>query len=119
MIYVLAIIISACLASGQALWGTAVKHITKTDPSVGSFQLIAQVLSSPKFWAGATLYVISTVLYFLLLSKAKFFMVQITMTGVAILMAVLISYFLFHESMSLANFAGILFVIVGIILVTY
>lgn len=118
MIYVLALIISVCLASAQGLWGSVVKKIVHDNPQVGNVSLIIGVFSSSKFWIGTVLYGVSTVLYFLLLSRAKFFGVQMTMTGVAIVSAILISHFFFKESISVINATGIVCIIIGIILVT-
>lgn len=80
--------------------------------------LIIKMFQSPKFWIGALLYGLSTVIYFLLLSKAKFFSVQLTMTGVAVLVSVAISYFFFHENVTVLNLVGVAFVLAGIVLVT-
>lgn len=118
MIYILALIISASLSTGQALWGSAVKSIAGSSSNIGNVQLVLEMLKTYKFWLGAALYLLSTVVYFILLSKAKFFSVQLTMTGVAIIVSVLTSYFFFHEHITLLNLLGVLFVIGGIVLVT-
>lgn len=117
MIYILAAIISASLATAQALWGSAVKAISAKIQSPGVIELIANMIQNWKFWAGAGLYVMSTGLYFMLLSKAKFFSVQITMTGVAAVMAILISTLVFQEKITLVNVAGIVLIFIGVYLI--
>lgn len=117
MVYLLAIAIAASLASAQALWGSAVKKITQTISSPTVVELVLLMVQNYRFWIGAFLYAFSTVLYFLLLSKAKFFSVQVTMTGVAIVMALLISYFFFQEKISLINLIGVLLIFCGVLMV--
>ena len=119
MIYVLALIISGCLASAQALWGSAVKAIAAHHSHIGGIQLLLKMLATSKFWIGACLYGISTVVYFVLLSKARFFSVQLTMTGVAVIMSILIAHFFFHEQITSLNIVGVFFVLIGIIFVTH
>lgn len=117
MIYILALLITLCLSTAQALWASTVKSITSAN-RVEIPELIISVIKFPRFWIGALLYVLSIGIYFILLSKAKFFSVQITMTAVAIIMSVLISHFFFKEYISGTNIAGIILVMAGIVLVT-
>lgn len=117
MIYILAAIISASLATAQALWGSAVKTISNNIKNPGVVELVFQMLHTYKFWIGAVLYVFSTALYFVLLSKAKFFSVQITMTGVAAVMAILISTLVFQEKITVVNALGIVLIFVGVFLI--
>lgn len=106
-----------CLIAGQSLWGSAVKQIAPLGSNIGTIELLSKLAQSSHLWLGGMFYVVGTFLYFLLLSKAKFFSVQITMTGLAIIFSVVISHFIFHEAVSAANMAGIAFVLVGIFLV--
>ena len=117
MIYILALLISTCLIAGQSLWGSAVKQIAPLGSNVGTVDLISKLIQSPKLWLGALFYIVGTFFYFLLLSKAKFFSIQITMTGLAIIFSVLISYFFFKEAVTLPNLVGIILVLIGIFLV--
>ncbi len=117
MTYILALLISTCLIFGQGLWGSAVKKIAPLGTHVGSVELLTKLVHSPKLWLGGLFYALGTVLYFLLLSRVKFFSVQLTMTGLAIIFSVAISYFLFKEPVSIANAIGIIFVLAGIFLV--
>lgn len=119
MIYILALLISLCLIAGQSLWGSAVKQIAPLGSNVGNIELLTRLLQSPRLWIGAMFYVVGTILYFLLLSKVKFFSIQITMTGLAIIMSIAISYFFFNESISVPNMIGIILVLLGIVMVMH
>lgn len=117
MVYILALLISTCLILGQTSWGSAVKNIAPIGSSIGTFDLLTKMALSPKFWLGVTFYLAGTAIYFLLLSKVRFFSVQITMTGLAIVFSVLIAHFFFKEPVSLINLAGVAMVLSGIMLV--
>ncbi|MCA9301633.1 hypothetical protein KC974_03720 [Candidatus Saccharibacteria bacterium] len=117
MVYILALLISTCLILGQASWGGAVKQIAPIGTQISTMTLILKLAQSPKFWLGAIFYALGTLCYFLILSKAKFFSVQMTMTGLAIIFSTAVSYFYFKESISVFNFAGIVLILLGIFLV--
>ena len=117
MVYILALLISACLISGQASWGSAVKQIAPLGSNVGAVDLLTKMILSPRFWLGVCFYLVGTGLYFLLLSKVRFFSVQITMTGLAVVLSVLIAHFFFKESISPLNLVGVSLVVSGIFLV--
>lgn len=119
MIYILAFLISTCLICGQSLWGGAVKHIAPLGSNIPAGELLSKLIISQRFWFGAFFYAMGTILYFLLLSKVKFFSVQITMTGLAIIFSVAISYFFFKEQVSIYNGIGVVLVLSGIILVMH
>lgn len=117
MVYILALSISLCLIAGQTLWASAVKLQTNSSVNQSNIELLTGLLVNSRFWIGALFYVIGTVCYFLLLSKVKFFSVQITMTGLAIILSVAVSHFILKESVSAMNAVGILLIILGIALV--
>lgn len=119
MVYILALIISVCLICGQALWGSAIKNIAPIGSGIATTELLSRLIQSPRLWFGAIFYAVGTIFYFLILSKVKFFSVQLTMTGLAIVFSVLISYFFFREPISIANFVGIFFVLTGVFLVMH
>ncbi|MCX6729311.1 MAG: hypothetical protein NTV95_01515 [Candidatus Saccharibacteria bacterium] len=117
MVYFLAFIIASCLVGGQSLWASTVKKLTSQGLGTNGIILIKNMLFQPKFWLGVTCYLIGTGCYFLLLSRAKFFSVQITMTGLAIVLSVLVAKFLFHEQVSLLNLVGVFLVLSGTVLI--
>jgi drug/metabolite transporter (DMT)-like permease len=115
--YVFFPLMAILLVTAQACWGSFIKQSAK-QPLRGSLpQILTRFISSPKIWIGATLYIIATVVYFVLLSKYKFFAVQTVMAGIAIIFSTLLSYILFHEKISAINIVGMLLVIGGITLI--
>jgi uncharacterized membrane protein len=117
MIYILALLISACLIAGQSLWGSAIRKIAPLGTNISTIELISKIVATPRFWMGAAFYVVGTVLYFMLLSKVKFFSVQITMTGLAIILSVFISHYFFKENVTISSMIGVILVMIGIFLV--
>lgn len=105
---------AALLVTAQALWGTAIK----SGALSGSISHIAStLLTSWRMWAGALIYIVATLLYFYLLSRLKFYSVQIPMTALAIMFSTVLSIVLFKETPSIVNSIGIAIVAVGIILI--
>ena len=119
MLYILALIVSACLIAGQASWGTAVKHIVNSGIAPGSIDLLLRMPLQVQFWLGTFAYIVATGLYFILLSKAHFFSIQMTMSAVAIILSTALSVILFKESISVLNYTGIVILIAGVFLATY
>jgi drug/metabolite transporter (DMT)-like permease len=105
------------LVSAQACWGSFVKQTTGHPLSGSLPQILGRLIGSPKIWIGGLLYVFATAVYFVLLSKYKFFAVQATMAGLAIIFSTLLSYVLFHEKINALNIFGMCLVIGGITLV--
>lgn len=109
-------IMAMLLVLAQSLWATAIKG--KDSVLTGSVGEIAiHLISNWKMWAGAFIYIIATLLYFYMLSKLKFFSVQIAMTGLSIVFSVGLSSVLFHERIAIINIIGILLVLVGVVCV--
>jgi hypothetical protein len=100
------------LVSGQAFWNSAIKNenLLKGSP----LQIAGNLLSSSKIWAGAIIYIAATVVYFILLSRNKFFVVQITMTALAIIFSTFLAALLFNEKIGLINIFGAALVLVGL-----
>ncbi|MCA9343217.1 EamA family transporter [Candidatus Saccharibacteria bacterium] len=117
MTYLLAFIIASCLVAGQSLWASTVKYLTSSNADISGISLIQKMILQPRFWLGVMAYLIGTACYFLLLSKVKFYSVQLTMTGLAIILSVLVAHFLFKESISWQNLVGIALILSGILLV--
>lgn len=103
------------LVSAQALWASVAK-------ASGTFKgtaihILSNLVASPRIWFGAVLYVIATSIYFFLLSNNRFFVVQISMTAIAIIFSCLLAYLVFHERITPINVLGILLVFAGLIMV--
>ncbi len=105
------------LVSAQALWRSAVVdgQILRKNGSI--FSIIPQVATSPKIWLGILLYVSTTGLYLYLLTRYKFFVIQLSITSLALIFSTLIAYFVFHEKISTVNIIGLAIVLVGLFLV--
>jgi drug/metabolite transporter (DMT)-like permease len=103
------------LVSAQAIWGTAIKkqHILEGSAS----KIITNLVSSPRIWLGIVIYVAATAVYFLLLSKAKFFSVQVSMTALSIIFSTTLAAILFNERISVLNFIGTALVLLGLVFV--
>lgn len=113
--YLLVPVMAMLLASAQAMWNSAIKnqHLLQAKAS----SAFTNVLSSPRMWLGAFLYIVATVVYFILLSKNKFFSVQVSMTAVAIIFSTVLAAVVFNEKISLVNAVGMLVVLTGLTLV--
>lgn len=112
---VLASVIALLLVSAQATWGSAIKNQKLLEGA--PLRVVQNLITSPKIWLGAAIYVLATAVYFVLLSKNKFFFVQITMTAVAIILSTILSAVLFHEKLRAVNVAGMGTVLLGLIMV--
>jgi drug/metabolite transporter (DMT)-like permease len=108
-------LLSSLLICAQALWASFIKN---ENPFSGSItQIAVNLISSPKVWLGGTLYIAATAVYFILLSRFRFFSIQLAMTALAIFFSTLLSYFIFHEKITTLNFIGMLAILTGITLV--
>lgn len=107
--------LSILLILGQSMWAGFIK---KSHPFDGTMkEALLLFAKSPTVWMGLLFYVLATGLYFFLLSKYKFFSLQLSMTALAILLSTLVSVFLFHEKLSSLNMAGLAAILAGIFMV--
>lgn len=114
-IYLLAPVMATLLVSAQAMWGIAIKHNNLING--GIYQSFINLVTSPRIWLGAFLYIAATLVYFMMLSKGKFFIVQISMAGIATILSTILASYLFSENISIANIFGMLLVIAGLFFV--
>lgn len=115
-IYLLMPLMACIMVVAQSLWATVIKSGALNG---GIVQIAISLSSSWKMWLGALLYIIATLVYFVLLSKIKFFSVQIPMTALSIIFSLLLSIFLFNEKPTLINSLGIAIVFIGILFVLH
>jgi multidrug transporter EmrE-like cation transporter len=113
--YLLVPLMALLLVTAQATWGTAIKKQHVLEGPAG--KIIGNLITSPRIWLGIIIYVGATVVYFLLLSKAKFFSVQVSMTAISILFSTLLAAMLFDEKITPLNLAGMILVLDGLPLV--
>lgn len=103
------------LVLAQSLWASVIKTGNALQGSLPTIAI--NLLSNWKMWLGAFIYIIATFVYFYMLSKLKFFSVQIAMTALSIIFSTGLSIFLFNERPSVLNVTGICIVFLGIVLV--
>lgn len=111
--YLLLPLVSLALVSAQTLWAGAVKSqgIFSTNDPV---RIFLAIIGNEKIWLGALLYLATTGLYFFLFSKLPFFVIQISVTAMAIIFSTLIATFFFHEAITITNLLGIALVASGL-----
>ena len=108
-------VVATALVAAQSLWRNAVVKDAIFKGKLGD--ILSHTVTNPKMWLGGILYIATTVLYLFLFSKLKFFVVQITVTGLALMLSTAISHYIFHEDISVLNLLGLLMVLIGIGLV--
>lgn len=114
-IYLLVPLMAGLLVSAQAMWGIAIKHNNLI--SGGLAQSLVNLITSPRIWLGAILYGLATLVYFMMLSRGKFFVIQISMAGVATILSTILASVIFGESISPSNILGMFLVILGLFFV--
>jgi drug/metabolite transporter (DMT)-like permease len=113
--FLLVPLMSLMLVSAQALWGSAIKNDKPFEHSLSG--VTTAFISNPKIWGGIGLYILATGVYFVLLSRHKFFVVQIGLAALAILFSTALSSFFFHEKLTIINLVGMIIVICGLAMV--
>lgn len=103
------------LVTAQATWGTAIKQHHVLEGPAG--QIFTNLITSVRIWIGILIYIAATAVYFLLLSKVKFFSVQVTMTALSIIFSTALAVLLFHEKISPVNILGAAIVLFGLVFV--
>lgn len=115
--YILMPVMALLLVTAQTLWASVIKSGNALQ---GSLPTIAvNLLANWKMWLGALIYILATLVYFYMLSKIRFFSVQIAMTALSIIFSTSLSIIAFNEKPSLLNIMGALIVLVGVALVIY
>lgn len=103
------------LITAQSIWNRAVKVDGLFDGTI--LEVIRRMATSPFLWIGASLYIIATVVYLLALSKNNFFVVQSTMTGLALVLSTLVAVMFFGEKITAVNIIGIAIIFLGALMV--
>jgi drug/metabolite transporter (DMT)-like permease len=113
--FLLVPLMAGLLVTAQATWGTAIKkqHVLQGSTA----KIFNNLITNPRIWIGIIIYVIATGVYFLLLSKAKFFSVQVSMTALSIIFSTALAAILFSEKITIANIFGAFLVLLGLVFV--
>jgi len=115
--YILMFVTAGLLATAQSLWAHAVKVGKILEGSLPT--ILINAATNWRILLGIFLYILATAAYFYMVSKLKFFSVQIAMTAISIIFSVALSILLFQEKPSIINVVGILLVFIGITLVLH
>ncbi|MEI6266714.1 MAG: hypothetical protein WCP14_02390 [bacterium] len=119
MLYLLTIFTAALLATGQMFWKkAAVTYPTLIADHLSPTSAALRVIFSTKFFIGAFLYVVATLIYLWLFSKYPYYIVQTTLMVTSLVLTAAISVFIFKEELSLINLLGISIILFGVFLVS-
>lgn len=103
------------LIAAQTIWALAIKQQHLLDGSVS--KIFTNLLTSSRIWIGIFLYIIATGVYFIVVSKGKFFHVQVLLVCLAVIFAAILAAILFHERITALNIVGIILVLVGLVFI--
>lgn len=109
----IALLVAICLSTGQLLFKQAAMSIGET---AASFDLIKQLVLNPWLFAGLVLYLLTTVVWVLLLRTAPVSVVY-PVTGLSFLLVPLASHLIFGEAYSSRILLGGALICAGIALV--
>jgi len=101
------------LTSGQILW-----KIGLTREGGLSLDNMLRVALSPFILAGLALYVVATVVWFVVLSRAELSYAY-PMQSMAYIIGVVAAWLLFKEAVPMIRWIGVLVIIAGVVLVSY
>ncbi|MEK3952559.1 MULTISPECIES: EamA family transporter [Psychrobacillus] len=111
MVYLLLLINISLLVTGQILWKLAVTGIEQWNVST-----LIGVILSPLFIGGATLYVIATGIWLVILSKLPL-SVAYPSQSIGYIFGAIFALFIFKETISLTQWGGMAIIIFGVYLV--
>ncbi len=103
------------LVTAQSFWNSSVRIDGFFSGSV--IEIIKRMMVSPSLWIGGGVYIIATILYLMALSKNNFFVVQASMTGLALVLSTLVAGIFFGEKIIPINILGIAIIFLGALLV--
>lgn len=111
-IYFLVPVMATFLVSAQAIWGHTIKKggLMSGSPA----HIVNNLITSPGIWLGAVLYALTTLVYFVMLSRGKFFVIQLSMAAVSTILATILANVVFKEHISSTNIVGMVIVIIGL-----
>lgn len=111
MVYLLLLCNVLLLVSGQVLWKIAVTGI-----ETWNFTTALKVALSPYFIGGASLYVLATAIWLVILSKLPL-SVAYPSQSIGYIFGAIIAFLLFRETISPTQWAGMAVIVFGVYLV--
>lgn len=111
MVYLLLLLNISLLVTGQVLWKMAVTGIDSWN-----FNTAVSVIFSPLFIGGASLYVIATGIWLVILSKLPL-SIAYPSQSIGYIFGAVLALFIFKESISMTQWAGMAVIVFGVYLV--
>lgn len=118
MRYILSFVFAALLVIAQSSWKVAVNASHSPFKTGLSVHSALRFVLSPLVILGIALYAVAMLLYMYLLSKYQFSFIQSLAIPVSLLFSIAVAVSFFGESLSYVNYLGLLFIVVGIVLIT-
>ena len=113
MYFILILINTLVLVSGQFLWKFGMQR------STGGFESLAGIIRlflSPYVLSGLAMYGVATVLWLFILSRVPLSLAY-PIQSLAYIIAVVGAYYVFHEPLSAAKIAGCVLILAGVTLI--
>mgnify|MGYP000067049608 CR=1 FL=1 len=111
----LALVTTILLTLGQILWKIGLEEISFTTDFL---KIFISLLKSIPILFGAFLYVVSTLLWFIVLKSAQFSKVY-PILATSYILGMFAATIVFHEKVSMVNWVGGALIIIGIVLATW
>lgn len=118
MQYILSLLFASLLVAAQSSWKVAVNSDGNPFNRTLSLISVIKFMFTPLVLMGIALYLMATLLYFYLLSKYRFSMVQSIAIPMSLIFSLMVATAFFGEQLSLINFIGLILVVAGIVLLT-
>ena len=113
LVYILILINIVLLVTGQLLF-----KIGLTRTGAMTLQNLPAVFLSPLIWMGLGLYVIATLIWFAVLSRAQLNVVY-PLQSLSYILALVGSIVVFHEQVTPMRWVGVAVILVGVVLVSW
>jgi drug/metabolite transporter (DMT)-like permease len=111
--FLLILLNTLMLVSGQFLWKTGLQH---NESSFSSIRSLMQLMVSPYFLGGLFLYGLATVLWLFILSRVSLGLAY-PIQSLAYIMAVFGAYWIFNEPLSMPKVVGCLLILAGVVFI--
>lgn len=113
LVYILVVINVFLLVTGQVLFKLGLDRI-----GVLTFGNLFAVFGSPIIWVGLILYVVATLLWFAILSRAQLSVVY-PLQSLSYILGLFSSMVFLHEQVPPIRWVGTLVILLGVVLVTW
>jgi|GEM_PF-2765523 len=114
MQYILSITTAILIVSAQSSWKHMMSSLGKISSLSDLFTKKYQIIFSPYFYLGIILYILATLLYFTLLSRFQFSVVQAIVVAGSLVISFIVASVLFKEHIMPFQYLGILLILIGV-----